>query len=424
MTPALPGTHGSPAAVTGPAAALPSTASCGRWMHVLPHLDPRFGGITAAVPLLVEALRETTLCDAEIAAFCAEGEQAPPIAAQLPLTRWPMSRTAWLRDRALRRRFGDLVARADGLHIHGLWEHSTFMAAHWARALGKPYVLSAHGMLDPWALRQKRVKKALYGAAIERRTVRSAALLHALTEAEAADYARFLGPVAGPPVTVVPNGVTLPPARSPDLFLDRFPALRGQRLLLFLGRIHPKKGVGVLVRAWAQLARSYPEAHLVVAGPDFDGTRAGVEALIAELGLGARVTFTGMLADALKWSALAAAAVFVLPSLSEGFSVSVLEAMGTGLPVIVTPECHFPDVSSSAAGWITQSEIGPLTSSLAEFLSHADETNRAIGTRGRDLVLRRFTWPAVAHAIAAQYSALHRAAARSQASTTTAEDLP
>lgn len=389
-------------------------AHSGRWLHVVPHLDAAYGGISAVVPQLVRALRETRSCDAEIAAFCAAREEVVSLPDGIPLTRWPLSRVAWVRDRSLHRRFRALLERADGLHIHGLWEQSTLVAARMARDLGKPYVLSAHGMLDPWAVGNRRFKKLLYAAVVERRNVRRAACLHALTAAEAGDYRGFVGGSIRPPIVIIPNGLTLPAEPSAASFLERFPQLRGHRLILFLGRIHPKKGIDVLVRAWARLAEQSPDAHLVIAGPDFEGTRARIESLVAQLGVASRVTFTGMLRDELKASALAAAAVFVLPSLSEGFSMSVLEAMGTGLPVIVTAECHIPEVAEASAGWTTQSEVAPLASSLQEFLSNPEASNRLLGDRGRELVRRRFAWPVIAREMVAQYGALRSATELSQ----------
>ncbi len=375
-------------------------AAGGHWMHVVAHLDPQFGGLSAVVPQLVKELTTTGTVSAEIAAFCTPEESIPSLSPRIAVTRWPLSRTSWVRDRTLGTHFRNSVMAADGLHIHGLWEQSTFLAARVARALGKPYVISAHGMLDPWALQNKRVKKLLYGALVERRTVAEAACVHALTEAEAEDYARFGSQSR---VAVIPNGVTLPASASGELFLKVFPALRGRRLLLFLGRLHHKKGVELLVRSWAELAAAHPDAHLVLAGPDFEQTQARMERLVEELGMSARVTFTGMLRGELKWSALAAASVFVLPSYSEGFSVSVLEAMGMGVPVIISPACHLPQVGGGFAGWIAQSEPVSLTSSLQEFLSNSPEVNDAMGARGRRLVRERYSWPAIAAQMAEVY---------------------
>ncbi len=375
--------------------------SSGYWLTVVSHLDPRYGGLSSVVPQLSSRLAADHHLRVDLAAFCTAGElYSPDSYPELAITEWPTHRSQWFRNRDLRERFRNLAKAADGLHIHGLWEQSTATAAPTARALKKPYILSAHGMLEIWALANKRVKKQLYAALFERANVRGAACLHALTHAEAQDYRRFgsTGPIA-----VIPNGVTIPSSLDSSLFMSQFPALSGKRILLFLGRIHFKKGLDLLMESWSQVANIYPDAHLVLAGPDFEGTRAKVEKLVIDKALTQSVTFTGMLRHDLKWSALAAAECFVLPSYSEGLSVSVLEAMGVGLPVIVTEQCNLPEVKSLEAGWHIQSEVGQLTSAIRELLSNAPGTNAQIGSRGRNLVLTRYNWATVAEQMAELY---------------------
>ena len=128
---------------------------------------------------------------------------------------------------------------------------------------------------------------------------------------------------------MIPNGVDIPETGSEEFFL-RFPALRDKRLVLFLGRIHYKKGPALLCRAWARMHRSFPDAHLVIAGADFENTSRDVARLIADCGISASVSMLGLLQGSLTWSALRAAEAFVLPSFSEGLSRAVLEAMGCG----------------------------------------------------------------------------------------------
>ena len=381
--------------------ALPGELADGHWLTVVSHLDPRYGGLSSVVPQLSSRLASANKIKIDLAAFCTKGELFLPSSyPDLALTEWPASRGQWIQNRSLRDKFRNLVRAADGVHIHGLWEQSTAIAAPTARALRKPYILSAHGMLETWALTNKRLKKQIYAALFERANVRGAACLHALTHAEAQDYRRF---GATGPIAIIPNGVTIPNSVDPMLFMSQFPALNGKRILLFLGRIHFKKGLDLLIEAWSHLSKKYPEAHLVLAGPDFEGTRANIEKLILEKGLGTSVLFTGMLRHDLKWSALAAAEAFVLPSYSEGLSVSVLEAMGLGLPVIVTEQCNLPEVKELEAGWQIQSEVGQLTSAIREFLSNSASANSEIGSRGRNLVLTRYNWSTVSERMAEIY---------------------
>ncbi len=129
------------------------------------HLDPRYGGLSAVVPQLSVAVASKGQVSMSLAAFCTPGElYSPGSFAELTLTEWPTGRGAWLRDRSLVSRFDELVGHADGVHGHGLWEQSTLMAARSARRQRIPYLLSAHGMLEAWALRNKRLKKQVYAA--------------------------------------------------------------------------------------------------------------------------------------------------------------------------------------------------------------------------------------------------------------------
>ena len=359
-----------------------------RWLTVVSHTDPRYGGLSSAVPRAALDVRATGRCDLSLAAFCAPGEEVPPPGFdQTHLSFWPLSRGAWLRSRALREEFDDVVRAADGLHLHGLWEASTMTASRAAIRAGRPYVLSAHGMLEPWALAQKRWKKQIYAAFVERATVRRASCLHALSAAEAAQYRAF---GAKAPIAVIPNAVAVPEILSPQLFLEAYPRLANKRIVLYLGRLHPKKGLPLLLEAWEHIAGEHAHAHLVLAGPDNGGTQETLAQMVQQQGLRERVTFTGMLNAEMKWSALAAAEIFVLPSYSEGLSMGVLEALGAGLPVLITNHCHMPEVAALGAGWVAEADATALEVSLREALGNPPESNRTIGERGRRLIANRY----------------------------------
>jgi glycosyltransferase involved in cell wall biosynthesis len=370
------------------------------WLEVVSHLHPKYGGLSAAVPALGAAVAAASGNAVTLAAFCAERERIVPAeAGSIGVQYLPLGRRQFAQDTSAEVRLRSLIADAAAVHIHGLWQHSTVHAARLARELRRPYVVSAHGMLDRWALDQKRWKKAVYAALVERPLLRRAACLHALTEAEADDYRRFglRGPVA-----VIPNGVTVRADVDTELFLNHFPFLRGQRLFLFLGRLHVKKGVHVLCEAWSDLEARWPDAHLVIAGPDFENTRASVEARCAVLGC-KRVTLAGMLEGDVKWSALRASHAFLLPSYSEGLSVSVLEAMGMGLPVIVTRQCNLPEVRMRDCGWEIEPDRDELRSAIEECLQAPASRLSAMGVNGRELVESRYSWSRVGSQMATVY---------------------
>lgn len=378
-----------------------------QWLAVVSHTDPRYGGLSTAVPqgeLEVAAQGETTL---SLAAFCHPGERyAPPAFPGEQISFWPTSRMAWARSSQLRHQFAQEVDRVDALHIHGLWEASTALAARTAQAARKPYILSAHGMLEPWALAQGRLKKRIYAALLERQLVSRAACLHALTRAEAAQYRAF---GARNPIAVVPNAVQVPASLSPTAFLEQFPQLHGRRLLLYLGRLHPKKGLDLLASAWTNLAAHFPEWHLVLAGPDAEGTAAKLRSAFAtEKELERSVTFAGMLGPEMKWSALAASEVFTLPSYSEGLSMGVLEAMGAQRPVVITRNCNLPEAAEVQAGWEIAADATSLEGALREAMESSPEENRARGRRAGYLVTSRYNPGVVARQMLEVYNfALH-----------------
>ena len=389
-----------------------SGASAGIWAEVVSHTDSKYGGLSSAVPALSASLACSSNVSTRMEAFCIPGEKTLPegISAH-DINFWPAGRQAWM-STDLRARFKEALCGVAGVHIHGLWESSTAVAVSACRSLDIPYILSAHGMLEPWALRSSRLKKQLYSLLIERRNVGGAACLHALTRSEA-DQFRAFG--ARGPIAIIPNGVAIPSERNTELFFRRFPHLLGKRVILFLARLHPKKGLDLLLQSWPAIAASWPEAHLVLAGPDCEGTQAGLERLIAAQQLQTSVTFTGMLRGAEKWSALNAAECFILPSYSEGLSVSVLEALGVGCPVIVTEACNMPEVSENKAGWQVASSSAAISGALHEVLQNTIEQNGAIGLRGAELVQRRYTWPVVGDLEQMHVFAIINAEADSQA---------
>jgi glycosyltransferase involved in cell wall biosynthesis len=370
-------------------------------MTVLTHLDPCYGGLSSAVPELASCVAAQNGMTMPLAAFCADDEQYSP--AQFPhlaIHRWPAYRS-WLPNPSLTAQFARSLNTIDGMHIHGLWEQSSYIAARAARQKRLAYIYSAHGMLERWALANKRVKKMIYSALIERANLNGARCLHALTDTEADDYLAW---GANRPVAIVPNGVHIPSESNPDLFLDNWPELRSRRIVLFLGRIHFKKGIDLLIRAWQQVAAKHRDAHLVLAGPDSEGTQSRALRLIQETQLQDRVCFTGMLRDRMKWSALAAAECFALPSYSEGLSVSTLEAMATGRPVVISRACNLPEVAQRDAGIVVPAAVAPLADALGQILGNSRAANNAMGLRGRQLVKERYSWDSVGRQMSEVYA--------------------
>jgi poly(glycerol-phosphate) alpha-glucosyltransferase len=200
--------------------------------------------------------------------------------------------------------------------------------------------------------------------------------------------------------------VDLPgPGDGGRAFRAAFPWVEGRRVLLFLGRVHPKKGLAHLVDAWAAVARDRPglrEWILAVAGPDQLGHAAEIAARAAARGVAEDVRLVGPVHGASKESALAAASAFVLPSFSEGFSMAVLEAMAARLPVLVTRQCNL-DVEAFGGGLLAEPDAASVARQLHALLDLSDADRRAMGERGRREVEARYTWPRVARDLAGAY---------------------
>jgi glycosyltransferase involved in cell wall biosynthesis len=343
------------------------------------------------VPRLSAATNSSGAFQCPIVGFCEPDETPADASLGVSVTRFPRGRLRWMPHTESKSRLRSLVAAADGLHIHGIWEEHCAIAVPLASKLGKPYIISAHGMLEGWALRSKWLKKAIYALLLERRNLRRAACLRALTHSELGDYRRF---GLRNPVAVIANGVETPPVTTKEQFLGKYPELVGRRIVLFLSRLIYKKGLDLLCRAWKDICRHFGDTHLVIAGPDHGG-RPTIERLVDELGLRHRITLSGMLAGDMKWSALRAAEVFVLPSRSEGFSVATLEAMAAATPVIITRQCNFPEVSAAGCGWVIEPDVKQLQCALRECLE-ADPGERTwMGLKGQALAIQRYSWPMI-----------------------------
>ncbi|HEY1378387.1 MAG TPA: glycosyltransferase [Gemmataceae bacterium] len=377
-------------------------------LHVIETLDPAAGGPPVVAARLAAAQAKlghaVTILAAEVAAADKLGGLVGVRVVPGPtVTRW---------QAVVGRRAVDdmlpVVRGHDVVHLHGVWDPLLFAAARAARAAGRPYLVTPHGMLDPWSLAQRRWKKRLALALGWRAMLDRAAALHLLNADEQALAAGLGIKAAG---VVIPNGVDLdefdPPPR-PELFRRRLPALGDRPYVLFLSRLHYKKGLDYLADAFRILAADRADVHLVVAGPD-DGARADFERRVAAAGLADRVHLPGPVYGPEKLSAVAGAACFCLPSRQEGFSVAILEALACGTPAVVSTACHFPEVAEAGAGEVVPLDAAAVATALGRVLADPALRER-MGRAGRELVAARFTWPRIAARSVETYAGLAAAA--------------
>jgi glycosyltransferase involved in cell wall biosynthesis len=295
-----------------------------------------------------------------------------------------------------------VVRGAEVVHMHGLWQGHTRRGARAARAAGVPYLITAHGHAEPWAMRHKAWKKKVYTALVEGKNLRRASCLHALSRPEVG-HLRAIAPET--PICFVPNGVHLAPFDDlpPRASLEaEFPELAGKFLLLFYGRLHRKKGLDLLAEAFARLRDDHPDLHLLLAGND-DGALGPFLDRIGAEGLSSRVTWVGHVSGGRARQVWGAADAFILPSYSEGFSMAILEALACRLPALITTACHFPELAAADGGIVVHPTADDVTAGLRSLMERSPAERAGLGHRGRALVEGRYTWDQQARRLAAVY---------------------
>jgi glycosyltransferase involved in cell wall biosynthesis len=287
------------------------------------------------------------------------------------------------------------VAGIDIVHAHGVWDGAALAGALLAHRAGCRLVISPHGMLEPWAFSHNRLKKFLPWHLWERRALAAADVLEAKSDLEATAF-----PKVGlhNQAAVIPVGLDIP---------DLLTAARqtgGPRTCLFLSRIHPKKGIDMLLQAWAALRPA--GWRLVIAGPDDSGHLPPLQSLARSLGIAGDVDFLGPQYGQAKWDLLRSADLFVLPSYSENFGIVIPEALAMGVPCITTTGTPWVELPPRGMGWCVAPTVDAITSALAAAVSRSPANLAAMGDRGVAYVQDNFSWPPVINATAHLYQRL------------------
>jgi glycosyltransferase involved in cell wall biosynthesis len=356
-----------------------------RLLQVTGTLDPAYGGPPVVLNQITRSLRELghTVDVATLDPSSAPWLSDVPgdVHAFGPATgRYRYSRRlkTWLARNA-----GDY----DAVLVHGIWQYQSTVTRRVCRAAGVPYFVFVHGALDPWFEQRypgKHAKKSLYWRLFEHRALRDAASV-LFTREDERQLARSSFSPYRLVEAVVDVGVDHPRGDAElqrRTFLAALPELTDTRVILFLSRLHPKKGCDLLIRAFAEVCRDLPEFRLVLAGPDEAGTRAGLEALATELHVADRVTWTGMLDGDAKWGAYEAAEVFALTSHSENFGIVVAEALARGLPVLITDKVNiWREITSAGAGFVESDDAAGAIALLRRWVSLSDAERTEMRTR-------------------------------------------
>jgi glycosyltransferase involved in cell wall biosynthesis len=378
-------------------------------LMVIPALGNVYGGPTKIVLELAESLGKLGI-NVDIVATNANGSTILDV----PLKQWISKnhyrvqyfpyldlldyKFSWIMTKWLFKN----IYNYDIVHTNAIFSYPV-IAAHWACQFHKvPYVATPHGMMESWALSYKAWKKKFYFQFLEKPALETAKGMQMTASTEAINI-NTLG--LKTPLFCVPNGIhaedfaSLP---NPEIFYDKFPETQNKTLIIFLGRIDPKKGLDLLAPAFAKAYQKFPDTHLIVAGPDNTGFLSTAESYFMETGCRDAVTFTGMLTGSIKYAALAAAKIYVAPSYSEGFSMSVLEGMAAGLPCVITTGCNFPEAAEAQVASVVDINTDSIANALIQLLKD-DQEAKEMGDRARQFIMENYTWDQVAQKMISVY---------------------
>jgi glycosyltransferase involved in cell wall biosynthesis len=368
------------------------------------------GGLFESVRRLVQSLADTGM---EVCVFGTEDEHtAEDIGLWSPVqvkAFRPIGPHQFGYSPQFRRALEEFVP--DLVHTHGIWVYPSIVTNQNRRRQGVPYIISVHGMLDPWAVRNSHWKKVIAHFFYEGAHLRDASCLRALCEAEARSLRQF---GLTNPIAIIPNGIDLPAIGNRQSAIGNAPwhgfVEPGKKVLLFLSRIHPKKGLMNLLKAWAQNRKS-EEWVLALAGWDQGGHEDELKHLATELGIPwadireqkseignrkSEILFLGPQFNEGKAACYAYCDAFILPSFSEGLPMVVLEAWAYGKPVLMTPECNLPEGFAANAAIRIEPSVESIVQGLEQLLRSPSSDLCSLGTNGRALVAGRFTWPKIA----------------------------
>lgn len=362
-----------------------------RLLHVISSTNPALGGPIEGIQQLSRSMAESGV-DVEI--VCSDSPAAPWLASSaLPVhALGPDSLTysynprlqPWLRKNA---------DRYDAVIVNGLWQYHGLATWRALRRMNTPYFVFTHGMLDPWFKQRyplKHLKKWAYWPWAEYRVLRDArAVIFTCEEERLLARQSFWLYKANEAVTSY--GTASPPLVGREVFLQAYPHLQDKRIILFLSRIHQKKGCDLLLDAFSQVAGSDGRLHLVMAGPDQTGWAASLRAQAQRLGIDRCITWAGMLQDEMKWSAFQAAEVFCLPSHSENFGIVVAEALACGKPVLISNKVNiWREIEADAAGFVDHDTVDGTVRNLRRWLALDAKGYAEMSTRAQQCFASRF----------------------------------
>jgi len=377
---------------------------------VIQTLSPSTGGPPEALRHLAGAYGEVGV---HVEIVCQDDPDAPYLESfPVPVHATGTQASTYAYSRELLRWLRQNVARFDGVVINGIWTYHGLAAAIAARGR-VPYVVLTHGMLDPWFKRQyplKHIKKYFYWP------VQYWILRQAETVMFTSTLERDLAPQSFWPnywkSFVVPYGTGEPPADTgaqSEAFYAKLPQLRRRRYVLFLSRIHEKKGCDLLIEAFARVAPAHPDVDLVIAGPDQVGLQSKLQRMAETLGVARRVHWPGLITDDAKWGALRGCDAFILPSHQENFGVVVAEALACGRPVLISNQVNiWPEIEHEGVGLVAPDTLAGTEELLSRWLALGEAERNAMISRTTEVFRKRYSMRSCAIAIKGLFEQLSR----------------
>lgn len=373
-------------------------------LHIIPTLSPEHGGPSESVWRLVNGLHQHRLADVSLWTTDVDTsvkytdqcqKQFPNVeffhGMRQPVKEFSMEFTTHLMKHA---------KQFDLVHIHSVFNYISLVSASVCLRAKVPYVISPRGMFQPWSLKQKEIAKKLYRFVFLDRHVRGSRGLHATSDLEIESLRREY---PSTPMVEIPNPLPQLQAADRRPFLDQFPEFHNKRILLYLSRIHPKKGVSELLEAWRRVTDDHPEWHLVLVGPGQHANVRRMQTSIMRLNLNQRVSWLGPLFGAARDEAFKAAELFIQPSFQENFGNSIAEALASGCPVITTRETPWKILEEKQWGWWVPMNVESLTTTLREALKLTPEELGARGQAGKAWIETECSVEAVSRRMAEWY---------------------
>jgi glycosyltransferase involved in cell wall biosynthesis len=372
-------------------------------LHVISSVDPKGGG-----PIEGMRQRGIFLRDRghQVEVLSLDDPGAPHVAAfPLPVHAVGPARGGYAFAPRIKSWLAQHARQYDAVVISGLWQYHGWATSRVLRGLGVPYHVFTHGMLDPWfrdAYPLKHLKKYAYWLLAEHHVIKHAKAVLFTSEEERLRARLSFMPYCANEI-VVAYGSSAPPAQQQalvQLFKEQHPELTGKHLLLFLGRIHEKKGCDLLIKAFAQMAVDHPNLHLIMAGPAAPDVLQGLKALADHLKIGDRITWLGMVSGEQKWGVLLASHVFCLPSHQENFGIAVAEALACGLPVLISDKVNtWREVAGDQAGFVAPDTVEGTTANLRRWLALSDAEQTDMRERAQKTFASRYTVEASAQSL-------------------------